>query len=71
MHISLLKEYTAYKIATEQHCFCCTLHMLFLFCRKFVLFYTGGVVCGEHFNSHAYVHICLYIINKNEAILMC
>lgn len=34
-----------------------------------MLFYTGGVVCGEHFNSHAYVHV--YIINKNEAILMC
>lgn len=29
-----------------------------------MLFYTGGVVCGEHFNSHANVHICLYYQQK-------
>ena len=37
-----------------------------------MLFYTGDVVCGECFNSHAYthMHMYVYIINKNEAVLM-
>lgn len=65
-----IKSVPLIRIKIELHYFRCILHMLLTLERIYVVLYWGCSL-WECCNSHVHTHmcVCVYIINKNEALL--